>query len=216
MCAKFNHICPLCDSKETTFFHSQKEREFNQCKNCELVFVLPEYFLSKSEEKSRYDKHQNTTDDSGYCDFLEQIVDPLNSYLKKGSQGLDFGCGPSATLSALMMKKGYQVANYDPFYHKDKELLKNEYDFITATEVVEHIAELNQTMHDLWKMIKQGGILAIMTSLIPYDIAFKDWYYIRDPTHIRFFSYKTIKWLSTRWNARCSICNNNVVLFFKD
>jgi hypothetical protein len=87
---------------------------------CHAIFVLPSHFLSAADEKARYDHHQNDPNDEGYRNFLMRIVTPLLSgeYVKlaDGARGIDYGSGPSATLSLIMREKGFAMDNYDPFY----------------------------------------------------------------------------------------------------
>ncbi len=53
--------------------------------------------------------------------------------------GLDFGSGQDAAVVAILKEKGYQIQAYDPFFFPDLNWKKHKFDFITATEVVEHL-----------------------------------------------------------------------------
>ena len=130
--------CPLCIGN-TAFFFEDERRAYQQCKKCALIFVPAEFHLMRAEEKAQYDLHENNPKDSDYRQFLSRLSDPLIRKLSPNSSGLDFGCGSGPTLSVILEEAGHQVALYDPFYQPDPTTLKATYDFITATEVLEHL-----------------------------------------------------------------------------
>jgi len=205
--------CPLCKSDKTYLFHESENREYHHCKTCDLVFVPKEFFVSKEQEKAKYDNHQNSIKNEGYCNFLNRLLEPLESYLKSGDIGLDFGSGPGPTLSLLMEKRGYKMDIYDKFYHDKKEVFDKRYDFITSTEVIEHLKDPLFEMEKLWKILKKGGVFGIMTAFRVDE--FKEWYYKRDLTHIRFFTPKTFEWLGIYLEAKVELCSDGVVILRK-
>lgn len=207
--------CPLCESKESTDFYSNERRDFVRCCNCKLVFVSPEYHLSYEDEKSRYDLHQNSPEDEGYKKFLSRLTIPLQKRLKAKSNGLDFGSGPGPTLSKMLEDKGYSVDIYDYFYATDKTVFDKQFDFITATEVFEHLRNPGQEIKMLWELLNPGGILGIMTKLLIDQQAFPKWHYIMDRTHICFFSEKTFMWLSNKLKARLEFIGSDVIMLTK-
>ena len=96
--------------------------------------------------KARYDLHENSPADKGYRNFLCRMFIALEPHLKPGSSGLDFGCGPAPTLSLIFEDSGHSMETYDHFYDKKMTVFDKEYDFITTTEVVEHLHHpLNRT-----------------------------------------------------------------------
>lgn len=215
-----SHICPLCRGVDIAAYHRDKVRDYLSCRTCQLVFVPPAQHLSAADEKAVYDLHENQPDDPGYRRFLERLFTPLNERLAAHARGLDFGCGPGPTLSKMFEDHGHAVALYDPFYAPDKSVLSARYDFITLSEVVEHLAEPIQELDRLWANLAEGGWLGIMTKRVRDQQAFKTWHYITDPTHICYFSEATFEWLSARWSsmgipATLVIAGNDVVLIKK-
>ncbi len=204
--------CPLCSSSAEDY-HQDKSRAYFQCPNCRLVFVPPGSFLSAEEEKARYDLHQNSPDDTGYRKFLSRMFLPMSSRLAMGSRGLDFGCGPGPTLSIMFEELGHPMAIYDPFYAADETVLEIEYDFITATEVVEHLQSPKQSLNRLWRCVKPGGHLGIMSKLVIDQEVFADWHYKNDDTHICFYSEETFVWLAREWQTEPSFVGKDVILF---
>lgn len=204
-------ICPLCESTSTTLYFRDK-RDYLQCGKCELVFVPAEFHLSEVDEKARYDVHENSIADKGYCNFLNRLLTPLSERLPDCAQGLDFGSGPGPTLSQLMGEQGFQVDCYDKYYAADELLLNQFYDFITSTEVIEHLREPKVVLEQLVSMLKPEAYLGIMTSLLPPFEQFANWHYKRDLTHIAFYSDKTFERIANQWNLQLEILESDVII----
>ncbi|MGJ7462505.1 methyltransferase domain-containing protein [Halomonas sp. MA07-2] len=188
--------CPLCASDDTAFYHRDARREYHHCRRCALVYVPPAFRLGREEERAVYDQHENSPDDPGYRRFLSRLADPLCEQLAPGARGLDFGAGPGPTLSVMFEEAGHPMAIYDPFYAPDESVLKREYDFITATEVVEHLFQPGRELARLVALLRLGGWLGLMTKRVTDREAFTRWHYILDPTHVAFFSEATFQWLA--------------------
>jgi len=207
--------CILCDSS-TEYYHSDPRREYRQCSNCRLVQVPKKYHLNPELEKAEYDLHQNNSDDQGYRDFLSRLTEPLCSKLKEGDRGLDFGCGPGPTLSKIFAEQGFQVYNYDPFYYNDKSLLSNQYQFVTLTEVIEHVAHPNDLIHLLNQLLLDNAALAIMTKRVINMQRFENWHYKNDPTHIAFYCIETFQWIAETMQWALEIISDDVVFLTKN
>lgn len=205
--------CPLCLGDKVKLFHKDKKRTYFQCDNCFLVFVPEIFHISSKEEKAEYDLHENNIFDSGYRRFLSRLSDPLLRRLETGKKGLDFGCGPGPALAAMMKEAGHSVDLYDIFYHRDESVFDNKYNFITATEVVEHLRSPQLVFDQLFLMLKSGGFLGIMTKMVKDYEAFSKWHYIHDPTHICFFSRETFKFLAVKYSAEVEFIGNDVIIF---
>ena len=208
--------CPLCaQSSGSLFFHSDTARDYYRCKHCSLIFVPPEYFLSSEEEKAEYDHHQNSPDDAGYRAFLSKLFMPMLERIPPNSRGLDFGSGPGPTLSVMFEEQGHNVTLYDPFYAPNRNVLRVEYDFVSASEVVEHLQNPDVDLDLIWSLIKPRGRLGIMTGMAQDREAFAGWRYKDDHSHIVFFSMETMEWLARKWQAGLSFVGENVSLFRK-
>ncbi len=186
-----------------------------RCLYCKLVFVPNRYWLSAEDERATYDLHENDSEDQGYRKLLSWLSTPLLKKLGPKQKGLDFGCGPGPTLSILLEEQGQQVDLYDPFYYNDPSVFNTEYDFICATEVVEHLHNPNKEFAALFKMLKRGGLLRIMTKLVIDEHAFSQWHYIRNLTHICFYSRHTFEYLAQRFKAELNFVENDVILLHK-
>lgn len=217
-----NDRCPLCAGGPAQEIYrdrpskaSHRPRAYYRCQRCNLIFVQPNSFLSPQTEKAEYDRHQNHAQDLGYRRFLGRLADPLLQCLTPQSQGLDFGSGPGPTLSVMLEEAGHSVAIYDPFYANNAAVFDRAYDFITATEVVEHLRQPRLELDRLWRCLEPGGVLGIMTKLSHDDGAFARWHYKSDRTHICFFSRQTFQWLAAQWRADLTILGQDVILLAK-
>lgn len=206
--------CSLC-SASASLFHIDSRRRYFRCRRCCLVIADPQSFPTRTEEKRHYDLHQNDPHDARYRRFLDRLFKPLQERLCPHSQGLDFGCGPGPTLSLMFAEVGHEVRIYDPFYAPDPSALERRYDFVTASEVVEHFHRPRESLQTLWSLLVPGGWLGIMTKRVRDAEAFQAWHYKLDPTHVSFFSLQTFAWLANQWNAKWLVSGDDVVLFRK-
>ncbi|WP_232819290.1 class I SAM-dependent methyltransferase [Saccharospirillum mangrovi] len=197
-------------------WHRRGERDYWCCHQCQLVSVPVQQRISAADEKAEYDRHENTLDDAGYRRFLSRTFNALVERLPPGSTGLDFGCGPGPALAAMFEEAGFPVALYDLFYRPDSDVLQRRYDFITLTEVIEHLGSPWEVLSMLWQQLHPGGKLAIQTQPVRDQAAFRQWRYIHDPTHIAFYAPATFEWLARRLGAeRLETVAADVVILHK-
>ncbi len=208
--------CPLCHESEHTLYCEHETGEYRICTECALVFVLSDAYLDEEQEKERYDLHTNSPDDLNYRKFLSKIFDPVCERVQKGSFGLDFGSGPGPTLSMMFEERGYEMRIYDHFYARDEDVLKQRYDFITSTEVVEHLHDPAGVLDRLMGMLKPKGLLALLTQPYPPKEEFSKWYYKNDPTHVCFYSLSTMQWLAGKYGARLQNVGKDIFMFTKE
>lgn len=207
--------CPLCLNSAYSHFYRDKKRDYFRCSNCQLVFVPDDQLISDSAEKAIYDLHENEIGDEGYRNFLNRLAAPLTEKLTPGSHGLDFGCGPGPALADMLTLNGFKMDLYDLFYYPDKSKLRDKYEFITATEVIEHIKDCENAFNYFEDKLKSGGILGLMTKLVIDQEAFSKWHYKNDLTHIRFYSLETFKWVAENRGFDLEIIGKDVILLQK-
>ena len=205
--------CPLCDSAGCSLFFRDAARAYRHCSGCDFVFVPPEDRLTEEQEKARYDFHQNRPDDPNYRKFLSGVFVPMVDRLPRGAAGLDFGCGSGPALAAMFAEAGFPMDVYDPHYALHPEVFARRYDFITATEVVEHLRHPGAEMARLFRMLNPGGFIGLMTSLRPDPKSFAAWHYRNDPTHIGFYSRASFDWMAERHRAEIVYFAGNVCIF---
>ena len=211
--------CPLCQFPRSRIFYTRKDRagqrEFFLCSVCDLVFVPAEFHLDAGAQRERYLEHNNDPDDPDYRKFLSRLSDELVRYIRPGAKGLDYGAGPGPALAKMMREQGFDMHIYDPYFHPDESALETRYDFITCTETAEHFSRPGEEFDRLQSMLEPSGWLGVMTGMLSTWDKFPDWYYHRDPTHISFYSRKTMQWIADHGPWRAVYPRNNVVLFQK-
>ena len=168
--------------------------------------------------------------------------------------GLDFGCGPGPTVSVMMKEQhGLDMVDWDLYFQPQPELPKEfptrliplathlgpglhvledyqaqvlqvHYDYITSTEVIEHISQPAQVFKLFDKLLlpplapgsdSGGGLLALMTGVLRHDADFSDWHYHRDPTHICFYRPETWEWIAEEFNWALETPHRDVAFFTK-
>lgn len=204
--------CPLCGDNCVQAYHEDQRRQYLQCEQCALVFVPRGFHLNAAQERAQYDLHENEVNEPGYRRFLGRLFEPLTGRLRDGASGLDFGCGPAPALARMLEEAGFGVSLYDPFYFPDRSVLTARYDFICATEVVEHLRAPGAELEALWAQLVSGGTLAVMTKLVRDREAFTRWHYKNDPTHISFFSSSTWRWWAEKNGAALEIIGADVIM----
>jgi hypothetical protein len=180
-------------------------QRYFRCSVCELIFLDPERHLAAPAEKARYDLH---TDDypEAHLKFLAPAFDGVQAEFSVMAErarlrGLDFGSGPHPTLVKALVACGFTVASYDPFYANEPDRLRERYDFVTCTEVVEHFHEPQKSWRQLFALLKDEGHLFVMTEFYPPAAQFPAWYYHGDPTHVCFYGDGTMDWLARLYRA---------------
>lgn len=204
--------CRLCGAGDCLPFATVDERHYWRCPRCRLTFLCHRQLPGPAEEKAQYDLHDNNPDDPGYRGFLDQLAAPLVHRLPDGAEGLDFGCGPGPALARLLEERGHPTAVYDPLYANDPTVLERRYDFVTCTEVLEHLHWPGREWQRFAALVRPGGWLGLMTRWLTDDDRFPRWHYRRDPTHVCFWKPETFHWLARRDGWQPVWLSNPVVL----
>lgn len=212
------YSCVLCGSTSTQLWHVETRpplagREFHQCLQCHVVFVPSPFHISAADELAIYQQHENSPDDQGYRKFLSRTLDAVLPWLPESAHGLDFGSGPGPVLDIMFAEHGHHCANYDLYFANQPERLQTQYDFITATEVIEHLADPLPIFTQLFECLKPGGVLAVMTQKPTTLQAFARWQYILDPTHITFYRDPSFAWISAHFRAPIVHRGRDVIVF---
>lgn len=187
-------LCRLCDH-HLEFFQETKKRQYYRCPHCDSIQLEERQILDKQTEKKRYDTHNNDVFDLGYQKFVSPITQYIFRTFSSNQLGLDFGAGPGPVISKLLIDKGYQINQYDPFYQPNKDVLNHSYDYIVACEVIEHFNHPKQEFDLLKTLTHKKGQWIFMTEIYDDSIDFTEWYYKNDETHIIFYTHKTFNYL---------------------
>lgn len=207
-------LCPLCHSElSVRLSHKQVTCEIFHCLECDLISKDPGQHWNWDQQKDRYDQHNNDIENPGYVEFFEQLMRPLRPHLIGMSRSLDWGAGPGdqPVLSQLLRREGLAVDLYDPIYQPEKP--SGPYDVITSTEVLEHFQNPRDSLTDILVRLRSGGIFAGLTQFHEGPEKFSDWWYVKDPTHVVFYSATTMNWIARNWDLEVLVLKSPVFIF---
>lgn len=207
--------CPLCEAGDPPSAHRDRTREYYRCSGCALLFVPPWLYPEPAAERARYERHQNHPGDEGYRRFLKPLADEVVRRTEAGSRGLDFGCGPGPVLAEMLRGAGRSVELYDPYFAPDESIWSRTYDFITASEVFEHLQKPWWELDRLFGILRPGGWLAIMTQFVPPRDEWPKWHYFQDHTHVCFFSPATFVFIAEAFAAGLQLPGANLAILQK-
>jgi SAM-dependent methyltransferase len=208
--------CPVCEQQEPEKFQIVQDTVYYRCPLCLATLMAPQNWLNATDEKAVYALHDNDPDEPGYRRFLSRLSGPMLERLTPGSSGLDFGCGPGPALAWMMEESGMVMSLYDPYFYPDTFTLDKRYDFVTCTEVIEHLHHPAAVFRQLGRLIRPGGLLGVMTCFQTDDERFANWHYRRDPTHVVFYRQATLEWLAAEHGWHLDIPAKDVAIFTRN
>ncbi|MFP4165082.1 MAG: class I SAM-dependent methyltransferase [Chitinispirillaceae bacterium] len=157
-----------------------------------MISVPPQNWVDEDQELRRYDLHDNTLSNNGYVKYLSQMMNETEKLKLDDPFILDFGSGPDAVLASLLKNIGYRAEGYDPLF--GLELKRGEkFDLVIMCEVIEHLRDIRKELELVRNVLCPGGMLLLRTQLYPSLEMFSNWWYTQDPTHINFFSEKSLQ-----------------------
>ncbi|HIK59015.1 MAG TPA: class I SAM-dependent methyltransferase [Nitrospinaceae bacterium] len=212
--------------KISGFKEDPREFKIVRCQGCGFVYINPTY--SKKVNIDSYETTYYTdqvADPSGKVrSFLGDRKEKINDhrveweFIKKHKMGgkiLDLGSGPGFFLDALEGRwekfavdtSKFSISNIqDPEVNKFKgELLEacfeeNFFDAIYMGHTLDRLTNLKETLSELNRILKPGGIICIVTPNFSSLCAkvFKNKYRLLYSNHLIYFSPKTLKQLFER------------------
>lgn len=202
-------LCRLCTTS-ANFFYEDKQRYF-RCQCCDAIFTHSDDLIDESDEKERYELHNDQIDE-GYKKFVSPITSNILKDFSQDAKGLDFGSGRSEIISKVLQEHQYSIENFDPFFANMPHLLLQKYDYVSSCEVIEHFYNPKKEFELLRTLLKEKGRLYLMTELYDDTINFSTWYYKNDPTHVFFYSIKTIQFIQKKFEFKSVRIDKRVII----
>ncbi len=187
-------FCPLCGSP-AALHHADGSRRFVRCPECTLIHVAdPATQRSRAAGRAPTDQ----------TDHLVRLADEVAHTVPAGSLGLDYGCGPEATLAHLLSGRGLACGGYDATHFPDEQALTRQYDFVACGEAVEATGDPAELFALFQRLLLARGVLAVRTELYDGMVPFAQWWYRREPARTCFYAPSTMRWiaLKNRWKVR--------------
>ncbi len=184
------------------------------CKKCSTVCTV-------EKENSGVFDYENYYRESNLAipDFvsirLAEIVRDFEKY-RQLNRFLDVGCGAGAFLKAAIGEsweaEGVEVSRSSVEYLQKQNIkvfygdlaaanfAENSFDVVTAVEILEHIAEPEIVLKEIFRVLRPGGLMWATT---PHGngasrrLLGADWTCVAPPEHLHLFSVKGIKNLLT-------------------
>lgn len=180
--------CIVCENKEFELLLTKENYKYIKCENCGLIFVNPTPILTK-EEMDKLNENEWLPTLRTFRDFRDSLKNfyshpeyerqfyAFYKYVKKGKI-LDIGCGTGYFLYSAK-KMGFEpfgidvcevaikyiknMFGIDGFCGELKEakLPSDYFDGIRCAHVLEHVVNPIQTLKEINRIIKKGGILQI-------------------------------------------------------
>ena len=212
--------------------HAVSQESFSICKcaSCDFLFTNPrpdQQHIGQYYNSKNYISHQDAS--SNLTNFiyklvrkytLRQKVGWINENAKTKGRLLDFGCGTGYFLKAAE-KDGWKAVGYEPNstassiavkknnlrIYEDLAELENEkkFDAITLFHVLEHVHDLEGTLHFLLSKLKQRGNLYIaVPNYNSYDAAIykENWAALDVPRHLYHFTTATMQTLAKQYELK--------------
>ncbi|AHM58041.1 2-polyprenyl-3-methyl-5-hydroxy-6-metoxy-1,4-ben zoquinolmethylase (plasmid) [Peptoclostridium acidaminophilum DSM 3953] len=191
--------CKICGFETRKIHSKQFNADYHYCERCEFISKDENAIISPEDELTIYNDHNNSIDDPRYVAYFYKFLEAaVFNYVNEGKKGLDFGSGPSPVLAQILEKNhGYAVDIYDLYYSPEKVYLNKKYDLVTSTEVVEHLKDPLEYFSLFKGLLCDTGVLAVMTLFHQNDEQhFLRWHYMRDKSHISFYTTKTMEYIA--------------------
>ncbi len=196
--------CKICGTQTTTAFSAKVLNKYDvnyfKCGNCGYLFTEKPYWLDEAY------KNPINISDTGIMMrniYFSKIVSSIIYFcFDKSAKYLDYA-GGYGIFTRLMRDIGFDFYWHDDYttnlLARGFEKSEPRYELLTAFEVFEHF---DKPVDELEKMVKLSDSILFSTVTLPQEIPQKDWWYyaFEHGQHISFYSEKTLKTLSQKFD----------------
>jgi 2-polyprenyl-3-methyl-5-hydroxy-6-metoxy-1,4-benzoquinol methylase len=189
--------CRICDHYYASYMINPSVLNNYYSKISSVIYQTCSIQSVDSHEKERIKQAQEI---EKYCPNGGKILDVgcgngfLLSHLKSGNWDT-FGVEPSITVSEIAKNNGVKILAQ---YIDQISASLHSFDVILLFDVMEHLAQPRQMIQNVYRLLKSGGIIIILTGNINSlnsKLTSSMWSYFNTYEHISFFSLSSIKYL---------------------
>jgi len=210
--------CPICNLSDEKSLFTIQNFQLVKCRKCYLVYLNPR---PKRQDLGKFYPHDYYGKGGKFKRILERWLTGLSNLrrrlviyrYKKGGKILDLGCGTGEFLQVFSQKKwkrygvepnplGYEIAvKKQGVKLYSEELINccfpsNHFDVITAWHVLEHVYNLEETLDEIERILKNDGILFLSTPNlggVGFKISGKHWFHLDIPRHLFLFNQQSLR-----------------------
>lgn len=176
--------CPVCGSESSVPIYSKDYYTLNKCNECEIIYLTPVlkdinkiylddvsssttsyYKLSEKTDTKVFQKRLETIEQ--YCskENLLDIGSNIGTFLKtakmRGWKNV-LGIEPNSAAAEFSRKSSIPVLN-DFFNYKIAEKYSEAFSAVNMGDVIEHMEKPLEILNEVYKVLKPGGALMIIT-----------------------------------------------------
>ena len=199
--------------------HLETKAYFYQCQNCGLIYQNPRPSLSEMSQYYPDDYLPFQADASNQSFLIRKAIkygyqNRINNVtrFKKFGNLLDIGCGSGEFLEQFKTIKGWDLSGVEINSYAAKIAQKkglnifngtleearfpdDSFDAVTMWDVLEHLHDPKQTLREVKRILKPGGIIALrLPNGDSWDLKLfkRYWSGLDAPRHLYVFTHKTI------------------------
>jgi SAM-dependent methyltransferase len=209
-------ICPACAAQQRKKIGCKDRWTIYLCRRCQSLFAEDGSMTPPEHNYNEYYNENNLV----VPDFINGILDGIVSRFapyRKTNRLLDIGCGAGSLLLAARRAnwdaKGLEVSRpaaehvrklgFDVFLGEisEAEYPDETFDVVTASEILEHVADASALLREIARILRPGGLLWATT---PHArgasarLLGTRWSVITPPEHYHVFSRMGIRQLLLR------------------
>ena len=213
-------VCNLCNSEEKEVRYIKNSYMVMRCRGCGLIYIHPMPTSERLRDYYNQGYFRGDKQKYGYInyvegrEYLEQNFRRSARTIAKSTSGrkiLDVGCAAGFFLSALGSvwdKWGIEICSEMANYARDKFGVKviegeiidlsadvGEFDVITMWDVLDHMRDPFTTIRLVREKLAPDGLLVLTIGdceALFAKVLGKRWYLLIPPTHVYYFSKRTI------------------------
>ena len=183
-----NHICRVCQSPNLHFLFAINSSRFVRCHTCTHVFLDSTY--DDDSIKKLYERYGDEKGKTYFQGINADVLNSIDSYLRTCREYcrtdssplrlLDIGCGTGALLHRAK-KLGFAIEGIEICEPLAKDAARNagcpvhntplnhvalpedSFDVVIMYDLIEHLQDPVGDMNSIYRLLKKGGILFILT-----------------------------------------------------